>query len=1037
MFFLLLHQQAEAQITGSIRGTVRDEQGAVLPGATVTLTSPTLRRSDVFSVTSEQGRYGFAALPPGTYRIEVTLAGFATTTLSDVLLGLDQDAEINIVLKLAGVEEAVTVIGSSPLVEVKASSLAQEIKPEVIDSMPLNGRQFLDLVSLLPGTAPRPAISDQGAGVTVFGERSISNSFLVDGMENNDDFTRDFGEFYVQDVIEEFKVELGGYRAEFGRASGAVANVITKSGTNEIQGRGFYFLRDDALDSSNIEGQPPPELNRHELGGTLGGPLLRDKTWFFGAYQYLNETRGTNFDLSKVPDILLEGYFSPTTGGEDFGVSPQLRNSTGFFKVNHEFNSNHTLFATTNVNLGGRDNYIPPPEKAVGTPPPGSIALPSTASDIEQNSYSITARDTLIFGQTSFLESSFRYLRLRFQDNFEKTLGAEQLFPGTFSGTGVTFWLTNATSVGITDRKNERFQWTENLSYFLETGRGGHDLKFGWDYNHIKLDQFFTIPNTMIIANAAINADYQALGLDVSMHRSDNPADKQTVGLSNNVLAGYGQDVWEVLPGLTVNVGLRYDWSSLFGSDKNNISPRIGVAWDPANDGRTVLRGSWGIYYDSNILEAATSVPELGGIQFSSWQYKLIPRGGSFWDNPGIGAFGPLEAGGTRWLANPALFTYLLPAGARRASGNLSITGLGQPYILYDLLGIAVTDPERPPVLTRDSIPELTGGRLSADDALAILNSAFPGPPGYAPEQFFFFDPPEGSILDEPYLGFKFRQPGPEITSINTIQQPFRTPHTKSFNFGVERQISSDFSIDAQVFIRRSDDLLVRRVVNLLPRDQLISTSCSGNTVDRGPCRNELQYIGFLDSNVFVLALRKRLSNRYGFLSSYTYTDATDNFATLRVPPPGAQTSFLFSNEPELDIGRSLNTPEQVYVFSGFVNAPYGIDVSGILKTTSGVPFNAAGLALDSDGDQIFDNRRIGTEKGEFLTDYYFTIDLRLAKVFSLGEATRFTALIEFFNLTNRANPFRINTGFGTETFGETIEPLPGREIQIGFRIDF
>jgi outer membrane receptor protein involved in Fe transport len=1040
LLVLAVAEQASAQITGSIRGTARDEQGALLPGVTVTPSSTALKRHGVYSTTADNGTYLLVALPAGTYQIDFELAGFATRTVVGVQLGLDQILQVDVVLQLAGVEEAITVTAEHPLVEVKSSALALDVHTEVIDSMPLNGRQFLDLVGLVPGVAPRPAVSDQGAGVTVFGERSITNSYLVDGMENNDDFTRNFGETYVQDTIQEFKVNLGGYTAQYGRASGAVANVITRSGTNDMQGRAFYFIRDDALDSSNIEGQDPPELGRHEIGGTLGGPIVRDRTWFFGSYQYLRETRGNNFDLSLIPDIIKDGYFSPTTGGEDFTTSPELRNSIIFFKVNHEFSGRHTLFGTTNINLGTRGNFIPPPEKAVGTPPPGSIALPSTASDIESNSYSFTVRDTLFFGPQAFLESSFRYLRLRFQDNAEKVLGAEQLFPGTFSGTGATFWLTNATSVGITDRTNQRFQWTENFSYFKGSGGGGtHDFKFGWDYNYIDLDNFFTIPNTMIIANPAINADYQNLGLDVTIHFSENVRDKDLVQVSNNVIAAFAQDTWEVSPGLTLNLGLRYDWSSLFGDDANNLGPRLGVAWDPGNDGRTVVRASWGLYYDTNILEVATTIPSFGGVQSSSWQFKLIPRGASFFNNPGIGAFGPLEAGGTRWLANPKLFTSLLPEGLQFSSGNLSITGEGEPYVIYDVLGIPVPDPSRPPVISRDSITELTGGRLTPDQALAILNAEFPGDPsvGFAEDQFFWFEPIEGSILTQPHLAFRFRQPGPVITSINTVQEPVKTPFTSSFNFGVERQLTNNLSIDAQVFIRRSKDLLTRRVVNLLPRDQLVSTSCAGNTVDRGPCQSELQYIGFLDANVFLFALKRPVANGFGFLASYTFTDATDNFATLRVPPPGAQTSFLFSNEPELDDGRSLNTPEHVFVLSGLWQGPYGIDISGILKTTSGYPFNAAGLPQDSDGDQIFDNRLIGTEKGEFATDYFLQLDLRLAKWFSIGDTQRLTVLVEFFNLTNRANPFRVNTSFGTDAFGATIEPLPGREIQFGFRYDF
>jgi len=1034
---LLAPSGATGQITGSIRGTVRDPQGGVLPGVTVTLTSPAMLRSNVFDATDGQGRYRVAGLPAGVYHIQAVMQGFANKTIAGIQLGLNQDITVDIDMEVAGVEESVTVTAESPLVEVKTSSLNQEIKPEVIDNMPLNGRQFLDLVGLVPGTAPRPAVAGQGSGVTVFGERSISNSFLIDGMENNDDFTRNFGEFFIQDAIEEFKVELGGYKAEFGRASGGVANVITKTGSNELKGRAFYFFRNDALDSSNIENQDPPALRRDDFGGTLGGPIRRNQTWFFGAFEYLREDRGNNFNLSRIPDIINSGYFTPTTGGEDFEAVPQLRTTSMFFKVSHQFTTSSQLFVTTNINLSNGKNFIPPPEAAVGTPPPGSIALPSTASDSENNTYSVTGRHTKFFGEGAILESSLRYVRLRFQENAEKVLGAEQLFPGTFlpGSTASTFWLTNATSVGITDRTQDRFQWAENLSYFVDTdSAGSHDLKFGGDYNRVDLSQFYSRPDTMIISNTLYMTDYRSLGLDVSMQRAYNPATTTETNVHNNILGLFGQDTWEVRPGLTINAGLRYDFHSLFSDDKNNIAPRIGVAWDPKADGKTVIRASFGYYYDSNILEAATSIPELGGIQFAAWSLQLIPRGASFFDNPGIGAFGPLQAGGTRWLGNPKLFSYLLPLGATRTSGSISITGLGRPYIIYDLLGIPVTDPRNPPILAIDTIGPLTSGRLTPEQALQILNDFFPG--ARFPQFTFMDQPQEGSILDRRYLAFKFRESGPVISRINTLQHPTRTPYTRSFNVGVERQIFSDFSVDAQVFFRRSRDLLARRVVNLLPRTELRSTSCAGNTVDNGPCRNELQYIGFLDADVFTLALKKRLSHRYSFLASYTFTNAEDNFATLRVPPLGGQTSFLFSNEPELDIGRSLNTPEQVFVVSGLMQAPYGIDVSGILKYNSGYPFNAAGPSQDSDGDEIFDNRLLTTEKGQFETDYYFSIDLRLAKEFAIGSSQRFTALVEFFNLTNRANPFRVNTTFGPN-IGLTIEPLPGREIQFGFRYDF
>lgn len=1033
---LSLPTTAAAQITGTIRGVVTDAQGGVLPGATVTADSPNLHRTGVFATTSGDGRYQLIGLPAGSYEITVTLAGFQVERRPGVRVGLNEAVTLDVKLQLAAVQESVTVTGSQ-LVEVKKSSLSQEVTTEVIENMPLNGRQFLDLVGLAAGTAARPASSQQGSGVTVFGERSVTNSFLVDGMENNDDYTRDFAEFYIQDVIQEFKVELGGYKAEFGRASGAVANVVTKSGSNDFRFRGFYFGRNDSLDSSNIKGQQPPTLTRAEAGGYAGGPIVKDRTWFFGSGQYFKEQRGNNFDLSRVPQVIKDGWFSPTVGGkEDFGAKPDIQNLTYFGKVNHQFNQQNQLFATTNLNIGHKNNLIPSPEQAFGSPPPGSIALPSTASDVFPNTYSTTARYTTFLTSNAFLESSFRFMRNHYQENTGKVLGAEQLFPGTFNAQRqVTFWLSNASSIGILDRRNDRYQLSETLSTFKE-GKGHHDLKVGLDYNRVLLDRDFLPPQTMIVANTFYESDYKSLNLgtvEIQRALTLTLGGKTRTQVHNNVWALFGQDSWELRSGLTLNLGLRYDYASLFPEANKNIAPRIGLAWDPNHDGKTVIRTSYGIYFDQNILELATSVPELGGLQFTSWSQQIIPRGASTFDNPAIGAFGPLQSGGTRWLSNPKFFAAILPQGQIRSSGTLSITGQGQPYVIYDLLGIPVADPKNPPVLGYNTISNLTGGRLTPEQAVAILNNAFPGP-GY--DQFTWdAQPPAGSILKDRYLMFKFRTAGPGISRVTTLQHPEKTPYTNSFNIGVERQLLTDLSVDAQVFVRRGRDLLAGRVVNL--REVPVSASCLGNTIDGGPCNNQIQYIGFLDANVFTLSVKKRQSHRHSFLVNYTYTHAVDNFSTLRVPPKGGETNFLLNNHPELDIGRSLNSPNHVFVASGVYRAPYGIDASGILKASSGAPFNAAGGGIDTDGDEIFDNRLVGTKKGAYLADPFVQLDARFAKEFRLGGSQRNVVIsADIFNLLNRANPFRVNTALGS-TIGQTIEPLPGREIQLGFRLDF
>ena len=1056
-------------ITGTIEGTVSDQGGAVLPGASVTTTSPASVRGAVTVTTDAQGAYRIPGVQAGTYQITVELSGFATETVTEIVVPVGTTVRINVILQLAGVEETITVMADSAPVRVKESSLGVPIDNRTIDAIPLKGREFIDLVELVPGVAKRPSTTDQGTSFTVFGERAISNSFLIDGNDANDLWTREPAEFFVQDAIQEFKVYLAGYPAEYGRASGAVTSIITRSGTNQLDARGFFFIRNDSLNKSNVEGQEVQALDRIEVGGTIGGPIKTDKSFFFDAFQYVKEDRGSNFDQSILSPILQAGYFTPAFGVEPLDAVPQEKRITNLFKFDHRFNATNQVFLTWNLNL--RENLsINPPISAFGAPP-GTIPLPSTASDIDRNTNSINGRHTSFFSDTSFLESSLRWWKGTYKENTEKPQSAERLFPLVFVPNFQIF-VSNA-GLGVFDREQTRWQWQEHFSYFADTeNTGSHAFKFGIDLDHVSIDHFFSPVSSIIIGNTALDTGYERLGYDISAQASvtaivegSGPDNDRAIGGTNN-WAVYGQDAWEPKPGVTLNLGVRWDYATLF--DSGGVAWRTGVSWDLKNQGRTVVRAGWGRFYDVSVAEVIAFTPDLGGIQTAGQSVQTIPRGASFYNNPALGAFGPLQYSSSRWLANPTLFEHILPEGLELTSpggtfqiqrdGKIveaaTIVGKGNPYIMYDLLGINVPDPTLPPVLSYETIGPLTGGRLTPEDAVAILNEFFPHPTGAAPQFEWLPEQGEGSMYllaeGQRPLVYKFRQLDVEITRITSLSDDHSLPYTDAINIGVEQALSDDFILDAQFHIRRSKNLLSRRVVNLLLEP--IGGSCTANTVDGpGPCLQEVENLGFLDTNAFTLALQKRFRQNYNFLLSYTFTDATDNFSTLRVPPNGAEISFLWNNFPERDIGRSLNTPKHVMVFSGLYRLPAGFDLSGRVDYQSGRPFNAAGLPFDTDGDNIFDNRLIGTEKGAFAGPDFFNIDLRIAWNLPFGEGNNFTALIEFFNLTNRANPFFVNktcqdsTGDGLpdaggcagDVFGSTVEAFPGREIQIGFKVDF
>lgn len=1047
---LLISQSVAAQITSSISGVVTDSTGAVVNGATIVVESPALVRGRASTTSDAAGRYVLTGLQPGVYSVRGEATGFAPEVRNGVNVPLNTDVHVDFKMAVAGVHEEVSVEGGSiSQVRTEDSDLKAGIDTKTIDDIPLNGRQFLDLMTLVPGVAPRPSSSDQGANITVFGERSITNSFLIDGLDNNDQFTRNFSEYFVQDAIQEFQVLLGGYQAEFGRASGAVANVITRGGTNKFHGRAFYFLRDSAMDSSNIPNQDPPELRRHDVGGTLGGPLWKGRTFFFDAFEYFQERRGLSFDQSVLPPIVQSGYFSPAVGGkEPFDVPPLQHRYTNFFRLDHRLNEQNQLYFSVNINRGDNDNFLPPPDQAFFSPPPGTLTLPSTASDIASNSTSAALRHTAFFSSRTFLESSLRFSRPIFQENTDKPRGAEQIFPITFVPSFHIFE-SNSNAVGVTDLKQNRFEWGENLSHSFGTARlGQHNLKFGVGVLHTSLYDRFIAPGAIILGNTILDNNFAKLGHMVDMQKFIAPATGNDLAhATDNLLGFYAQDAWRVARGFTLNLGARYDYSTLFSEANKNVSPRVGFAWDIANKGKTVVRASYGLFYDQEILESVLFTPELGGIQLGSFDFQLIPRGASFYNNPGIGAFGPLQDSGNLWLANPKFYSFILPAGTVRTNGVTTIVGLGQPYIIYQLLGIPVPDPANPPVLTAESIPTLTGGALTPAQALGIINSFFPGPNG--PQFDFLPNQGPNSIITGSSLIFKNRLLSPSVDAIQTVEHPFKTPYTGSFNVGIQQALGKDMSIDLEYFVRRGRHLLARRVVNL--REVPVGAGCAQNTLDGGPCNRQLGYIGFLNANLLTISFNKRFSHSFQFMTSYTHTDATDNFSTLRVPPRGGETSFLLNNHPSLDIGRSLNTPNHTFAFSGLYQMPLGFELSGVIKAASGSPFNAAGLPLDSDGDGIFDNRLLGTQKGQFQTAPFFEADMRVAKHFKFGERFRATALLEMFNVTNRANPFIVNRTCGNSgggglpdpggctgpDFGKIVQPYPGREVQLGFRFEF
>ena len=1018
LFASVSASQAAAQVTGSIAGIVRDSTGAVLPGATITVKGPALRRESASTTTTAEGSYRIALLPPGSYEVEAELAGFASQMWLSIGVAVNQQTTLDFMLRIAGITESVQVSAETPLIQVTRADATNIVTERTIDALPLNGRNFTDLIALVPGAKPDPNLST-GGKVEIFGERAGAVSYLVDGAENNDPVNG--GELlrFTQDSIKEFEVITTGYQAEFGRAQGGVANIVTRSGTDNVDGRAFWFVRNNRFDTSNIPAPAPvpagyvapaaPRLERYQWGGTLGGPIVKDKAFFFGSFEKLNETRGVNFDLSKIPAFVLNGVATPSHV-EDFAVAPTNEGFTGLFKVDANLNQSNRVTGSINrstLDAGG----------LIGSPVAGTLALPSAAATRAQPATSAVVRETAVLREKIFLETTGDYIRGETGNNLNQTQRSEPILLLLRSG----FLQTAAPFGGQTDQRSRRYQVGQALSYLLPGKGRDHQFKFGWDYNHIALSGYNQVTNDVEYSPAYLSPNqaelmaqnFRLYGFQQSAARffflSASPDGNLDLNIKTSDIAGYAQDTWQILPDATVNAGLRYDYSSLFGDYKKALAPRFGFAWDIDGTHQTIVKADYGLFFDRNLLSAAATVPEKGGV-FTKLVFDVaLPRLGADYSDSlidyvitsgfptGPGTFGPAE--------NPLYKQFATDLRA-------------DPLALYKLLGIAVSDAARAPVVTADNIQQLSG--KTAAQAVAVLDAKYPG------TDFRFFDVPGGSSVGNRVLSF-FPRGALEVTRQVSRYSGDEVPYTHALNVGIDRQLASDFSVSAMYVRRRSRGLLTRRIINLF--DVPTGNPNFGKTTDGGPQINEVTYDGLVDYDGIILSARRRFTDRYQFELSYTGSRARDNLLTGNVG-----STFANNNHPEFDYGPSNQSAPHIFVADGVAVLPFDINVSGIAFWRSGTAFNPRGL-IDSDGDGLVDQRDLSQARNAFRVKPYADVDLRVEKKLRFGRHAA-SVLVEAFNVFNRDNVANVNAVSGPN-FGTPVAYLPGREVQFGVRYVF
>ena len=702
-------------ITADLRGTVTDVTGGVLPDATVVAVGPTGERQ---TVSNTRGFFRFSLLAPGLYRVTVTQVGFQPA-VRQVTLPLHRTITLDVQLNF-GETEQITVRANAPSVDRSRSSLSSVISPETIDLIPVNTRNYLDLIRLTPGVVEnsragataQTALDTTGA---ILGERAGNISFLTDGLWNNNAFSGGVLQNLTQDTVEQFEVIAAGYAAEFGQGSGGVVNVITKSGTNQVSGNGFGFFRNDALDASNVDGDDPPELTRANVGATVGGPIVENRDWFFASFEHVSEDRQALFP-QDVPAVL--------AAQEDFTRRPESRDHRYFGKYTRRLGSDNRLSVLGSLGQLDRRNQL-----ASGT------ALPSAGQDTDNTTFLTSAKFVRPLSSRSLFEVQ---VGARGQSlDARGAAGESRSFSAFFLDTGDSFLF--GPPIGSVRSLDQRYYTGRGtLTWF--TG-AAHAFKAGAEYTRTSVDgQNAPGLTHVLLTTTGSYAQYGNDGFQIPQGVGFATAEDAMTRFRNDGAAIFIQDDWQLRSDVTVNLGVRYEVDSVF-NDRDNIAPRLGVAW--VADDKTVVRGSWGVFYDRYRLGIADAVPALGGFNGQTVVELDYPR----------------------LTADAVPF----PGPGGQLAQLTAVTG--DPFFLHTMFGIP-TDA----VVREDNVTALTG--LSPAAFLGALNGALV-------DTGIRFQPVDFS----PFTGFLRQDFGAPFQDEIRVADTLQTPFNRTWTVGLEREV--------------------------------------------------------------------------------------------------------------------------------------------------------------------------------------------------------------------------------------------------------
>lgn len=1056
------------ETTATLSGTVIDSNKSVLPGAKVTATNEATGFSR--SVDTEgNGAYILPLLPVGQYELTVEANGFKKYLQRGITLTVNQSAHVHAQLSVGALSEVLEINSEASQVNTQQSGVGQVINQRKIQELPLNGRNFLQLATLQAGVTPgigtisefTPAHKGQ-ITFSVNGLRQQSNNFLLDGADNNDGFLGTAAGVPNPDALQEFRILTNSYSAEYGRGGGAQVNIITRSGTNNFHGSAYNFLRNDVFDARNFFSSEVPKLRQNQFGATFGGPVVRNKTFFFGSFEGFRRRQGvTNssvvptaaqrlgdftgaalikdpsntlpcttadrrgcFADNKIPDARISPIAKnilallplPNRGGNQLSVTRNGTTDTNQFLVR----ADHTLSAKNNLTARYFYDYGNG-TKPFSNPPP--VNVPGFEYQDEFGFQNAIVSDTHNFTPRLLNEMRVAYSRTRtlFNQSQSKVTPASLGFTYPIGGQAIPplISISGFTSIGSVFetnalRRDNIYQFQDHLTWLL----GKHNLRMGAD---VFINQYGLREDNSNSGNFNFNGGVTGNAMADFLLGLSNRFTQANAGapayFSSRYFQPYVQDDFKLHPRLTLNLGLRYELNGamreknnrlvafqpgqkstrfptaptglLFEGDpgvnrivkidKNNLAPRVGFAWDVFGNGKTSLRGGYGVYYD--VVLATLYANFVVSVPYTT----------------------------TFTVTNPARFADPFNGASPFASGN---TNLGFPSLL-----------------------PLT-------------------------------------LVDADYV----------------------SPYNQQWNLTVQREVAKDLVVEVGYLGTKGTHLPGTRVLNTAEFRNVGTQAPSSRNIDArrplGPAFGTIyNYQSTFNSNYHGLqtTANKRFSRGFSLLAAYTWSKAIDN-GSYPTGRRAVRVGTLAQDQNNLNGERGLSNfdARHRFVLSGIWELPIfrtrqdvvgkvlgGWQFNGILQLQSGKPFvvqdstdpNVDGVSADHPDlirnpnldkrtvDLFFDTaafvrvpagtNRFGTAgRNVVIGPDYKNLDVSLFKNFRLTERLRTEFRWEIFNALNHANFDNPGGGapandIASPVFGRLQSTLPNSERIMQFALRF